>query len=82
MSFRVFKYLSPCLLYAGAIASFLTQGFAVWLPLVYAWIVIPALELFVKPILPIFPPPKKSWPGRTAGTITCFMGLCRCSILL
>jgi alkane 1-monooxygenase len=49
MSFRLFKYLSPCLLYAGAIASFLTQGFAVWLPVVYAWILIPALELFVRP---------------------------------
>lgn len=49
MSLRVFKYLSPCLLYAGAITAFLNQGFSVWLPLLYAWVLIPALELFIKP---------------------------------
>ncbi|HET7898194.1 MAG TPA: hypothetical protein VFL47_11000, partial [Flavisolibacter sp.] len=46
---RVFKYLSPCLLYFGAITAFLAQGFGVWLPLVYAWLIIPALELFIQP---------------------------------
>ena len=49
MFVRSFKYLSPCLLYFGAITAFLTHGFSVWLPLVYAWILIPALELFIKP---------------------------------
>lgn len=49
MLFRIFKYLSPCLLYAGAITSFLAQGLPVWLPLIYAWFVIPALELFIQP---------------------------------
>jgi alkane 1-monooxygenase len=48
MKVRVFKYLSPFLLYYGACASFLTTGFVVWLPLVYSWIIIPLLELFLK----------------------------------
>lgn len=49
MSTRVFKYLSPFLLYYGAIASFLTSGFVVWLPLIYSWLLIPLIELFTKP---------------------------------
>ncbi len=49
MSLRLFKYFSPSLLYAGALAAFAAQGFAVWLPLVYAWVVIPVLELFIRP---------------------------------
>lgn len=49
MFIRRFKYLSPCLLYFGAIIAFLSNGFAVWLPLVYAWLIIPVLELFIKP---------------------------------
>jgi alkane 1-monooxygenase len=49
MSLRVFKYLSPCLLYAGSLVSFLTQGFGVWLPLLYAWVLIPLLELAIQP---------------------------------
>src|SRR5438270_8913279 len=48
MRLRVFKYLSPFLLYYGAITSFLNTGFLVWLPLLYAWIIIPLLELLVK----------------------------------
>lgn len=49
MSMRVFKYLSPFLLYYGAIVSFLNSGFLVWLPLVYSWIIIPLVELFTRP---------------------------------
>jgi alkane 1-monooxygenase len=49
MFIRRFKYLSPCLLYFGAITAFLSHGFAVWLPLIYAWVLIPALELFIRP---------------------------------
>lgn len=49
MSLSAFKYLSPCLIYFGAITSFLTHGFPVWIPLVYAWAIIPVLELFIKP---------------------------------
>lgn len=49
MSTRVFKYLSPFVLYVGAIVSFLNSGFVVWLPLIYSWILIPLIELFIKP---------------------------------
>jgi alkane 1-monooxygenase len=49
MPLRVFKYLSPCLLYYGAITSFFTQGFSVWIPVLYSWIFIPLVELFIKP---------------------------------
>ena len=49
MTLRAFKYLSPCLLYFGAITAFLAHGVGVWLPLVYAWFIIPLLELFIKP---------------------------------
>jgi alkane 1-monooxygenase len=49
MSTRVFKYLSPFILYLGAIASFLNSGFVVGLPLIYSWFLIPLIELFIKP---------------------------------
>jgi alkane 1-monooxygenase len=49
MTIRAFKYLSPCLIYYGAITSFLSQGWLIWTPLVYAWVIIPVLELFIKP---------------------------------
>jgi alkane 1-monooxygenase len=49
MSTRVFKYLSPFILYFGAIVSFLNSGFIVWLPLIYSWFLIPLVELFIKP---------------------------------
>lgn len=49
MSTRVFKYVSPFLLYYVAIASFLSSGFVVWLPLIYSWFLIPLIELFIKP---------------------------------
>jgi len=49
MTVRAFKYLSPCLIYYGAITSFLSQGWLVWTPLVYAWVIIPLLELCIKP---------------------------------
>jgi alkane 1-monooxygenase len=49
MTTRVFKYLSPFLLYYGAIASFLNTGFIVWLPLIYSWFIIPMIELFTRP---------------------------------
>lgn len=49
MSVRVFKYASPLLLYAMALLSFFSAGFLVWLPLLYAWLLIPLLELLLKP---------------------------------
>lgn len=37
------------MIYYGAITSFLSQGWLIWTPLIYAWILIPLLELFIKP---------------------------------
>jgi alkane 1-monooxygenase len=50
MSIRAFKYLSPLVIYIGAYRSFSVTGFEVWLPLVWAWIIIPLAELFIKPV--------------------------------
>lgn len=47
MSTRVFKYLSPFLLYTVALIALRTHGFPVWLPVIYSWIIIPLIELFV-----------------------------------
>lgn len=49
MLLRIFKYLSPCLIYFGAVTSFLTHGLPVWFPLIYAWVIVPLLELFINP---------------------------------
>lgn len=46
---RVFKYTSPLIIYLGAWHSFSITGWQVWMPLVYAWIVIPFVELLIKP---------------------------------
>jgi alkane 1-monooxygenase len=49
MSFRSYKYASPLLIYAGALVSFFSHGWIIWLPLVYTWAFIPLLELFLNP---------------------------------
>jgi alkane 1-monooxygenase len=49
MQLRVFKYLSPLLLYYGSLLAFISSGFLVWLPLVYSWFLIPLLELLMRP---------------------------------
>jgi alkane 1-monooxygenase len=49
MRLRAFKYLSPLLVYAGAIRSFTVTGWEIWMPLIYAWVIIPAAELFIRP---------------------------------
>ena len=49
MKIRALKYLLPFILYAGAINSFHTQGIVVWFPLFFAWIMIPLVELLIKP---------------------------------
>jgi alkane 1-monooxygenase len=49
MQIRAFKYFSPFIIYLGALRSFTTTGWEVWLPLIYAWFIIPVLELFLKP---------------------------------
>jgi alkane 1-monooxygenase len=49
MRLRAFKYLSPLIIYVGAVHSFSTYGILCYAPLIYAWIIIPLLELFIKP---------------------------------
>ncbi len=49
MKIGIFKYLSPFLLYYGALVAMFSSGVVVWLPLVYAWFIIPLLELFIRP---------------------------------
>lgn len=49
MQVKVYKYFAPFLLYAGAFNAFRSTGWVVWLPLVYAWFIIPVLELFIRP---------------------------------
>ncbi len=49
MSIRVFKYLSPLSIYLLALISFSMKGWYTWLPLMYAWALLPILELFIQP---------------------------------
>ena len=46
---KAFKYLSPVLLYCLALLSFTYTGIVVWWPLIHAWILIPLMEIFLKP---------------------------------
>ncbi|MEJ7626599.1 MAG: alkane 1-monooxygenase [Ferruginibacter sp.] len=46
---KAFKYLSPILLYSLAWLSFSFTGIIVWWPLLHAWVLIPLLEIFLKP---------------------------------
>jgi len=48
MKLRLFKYASPFLLYIAALFSFFNNGFVVWIPMIYAWVLIPLVELFIK----------------------------------
>lgn len=49
MHLRALKFSLPFLLFIGAFFSFHSRGWVVWLPLAFAWIVVPLLELFIKP---------------------------------
>jgi alkane 1-monooxygenase len=49
MQVKALKYLLPFIFFFGAILSFNTKGWAVWLPLLLAWVIIPLLELLIKP---------------------------------
>src|ERR1700750_1055287 len=49
MRLRAFKYLSPLIICVGAVYSFSTYGPMCFATLIYAWIIIPSLELFLKP---------------------------------
>lgn len=45
---RAYKYLTPVFVYVLALLSFTGNGFICWLALIYAWIIIPVSELFLK----------------------------------
>ncbi len=49
MTLRAFKYLSPFIIYIGSFRAFMVTGWEVWMPLIYAWVIIPLMELFIKP---------------------------------
>lgn len=49
MQIRALKYLVPFIFFAGAIQSFRSQGWVVWIPMIIAWMVLPLLELVLKP---------------------------------
>lgn len=46
---RAFKYLSPFLVYIGSFRAFMVTGWEIWMPLLYAWVAIPLLELLIRP---------------------------------
>ncbi|MBC7867301.1 MAG: fatty acid desaturase, partial [Gloeobacteraceae cyanobacterium ES-bin-316] len=43
------KYLSPLGMYILALAAFSFSGWITWAPLIYAWVLLPLVELFLKP---------------------------------
>lgn len=46
---RVFKYLTPFILYVLALVSFRGTGIFCWLPVLFSFFVIPSIELLLKP---------------------------------
>lgn len=49
MKARVLKYAIPLLLYSGVWRSFTNTGWVVWIPVLIAFVMIPILELVIKP---------------------------------
>ncbi|MBL0145165.1 MAG: alkane 1-monooxygenase [Chitinophagaceae bacterium] len=49
MNVKALKYLLPLTIYLSAWLSFSNTGWLTWLPMLYAWIAIPVLELFINP---------------------------------
>jgi alkane 1-monooxygenase len=48
MQTRAFKYSSPLIIYLLAGISFTGAGWFTWIPILYAWVAMPALELLVR----------------------------------
>jgi len=46
---RALKYALHFVIYIASYRSFITTGWMVWLPLIWAWFLIPLIELFTKP---------------------------------
>lgn len=49
MHLRALKYASPLIIYIGSFRAFMVTGWEIWLPLVWAWVIIPLAELCIKP---------------------------------
>lgn len=49
MRISAFKYLSPSLIYVLAWFSFTGNGWITWSPMLYAWVLMPLVELFISP---------------------------------
>lgn len=50
MQIRVIKYLSPLIVYITAYIAFTTHGWLCYLPILYAFVLMPLLELCLKPV--------------------------------
>jgi len=49
MNIKAFKYLLPITIYVLAFISFYSTGWLTWAPLIYAWVLLPLLELLWQP---------------------------------
>lgn len=49
MKIRAIKYLTPITVYVLAILAFSGSGIVCWLPMIYAWVLLPIAELLIKP---------------------------------
>ena len=49
MHIKAFKYLSPISIYGLSFIAFFSTGWLVWSPLIYAWVIIPLIELMIHP---------------------------------
>ena len=49
MRIKAFKYISPITVYIFALIAFTARGWLTWLPMMYAWALLPLLELFINP---------------------------------
>ena len=49
MNIKTLKYLSPATIYVLAFIAFNSQGWLTWSPMLYAWVIIPVVELLIKP---------------------------------
>lgn len=49
MNVKILKYVSPSIIYLLAFLSFWGEGWITWSPMIFAWVLIPLTELFLKP---------------------------------
>jgi alkane 1-monooxygenase len=49
MQARFLKFLIPFTIFFGSIRSFHSYGWTIWIPLLFAWVIVPLMEVFIKP---------------------------------